>query len=206
MKLLILGATGRVGKEITASALADGHLVTVLVRQPDNLDIDSANLTILQGDACAEQDVHKAVQGADAIISALGTDGGSVLTVNMRFMLDAMKQHGIKRIITIGTAGILDSSEHPGLLRFEAPDSRRSSTRAAEEHRKAWELLAGSGLDWTIVCPTYLPLGDRTGVYRYQQDRLPEGGMSISVADTADFAYRQLLDDAQVGKRVGIAY
>ncbi|QMV40956.1 NAD(P)-dependent oxidoreductase [Cohnella cholangitidis] len=206
MKLLILGATGRVGKEITANALSDGHLVTVLVRDPNKINDSSDRLTILQGDACSEQDVISAIQGANAVICALGTDGGSVLTDNVRLLISAMRKYAVKRVITIGTAGILDSREHPGLLRYEAPDSRRTSTRAAEEHRKAWELLSGSGLEWTIVCPTYLPLGERTGIYRIEQNRLPDGGMSISVSDTADFAYRQLQSAEHVGKRVGIAY
>lgn len=207
MKLLILGATGRVGKEITRLALADGHHTTVLVRNPEKLDFDSdAGLTILQGDACVEKDVYQAVEGADAVISALSTDGGTVLTDSMPLLIAAMKSCAVQRMITVGTAGILQSREHPSMLHYETPDSRRSSIRAAEEHRKAWELLAESGLDWTVACPTYLPTGERTGVYRVERSYLPDGGMSISTLDTADFVYKQLFSKEFVGARVGIAY
>ncbi|MBW7477064.1 NAD(P)H-binding protein [Paenibacillus oenotherae] len=206
MKLLLLGATGRVGKEVAAQAIEDGHQVTLLVRSPEKLDNSFSGATVVHGDACVEKDLFRAVLGMDAVISALSTDGGSVLTDSTPLLIAAMHACAVKRVITIGTAGILDSRRHPGLLRYETPDSRRSSTRAAEEHRRVWELLSASGLDWTIVCPTYLPLGDRTGVYRVERDCLPLDGLSISVADTAQFAYKQLWDNSYIGARAGIAY
>ncbi|KAF6618583.1 NAD(P)H-binding protein, partial [Paenibacillus sp. EKM208P] len=79
-------------------------------------------------------------------------------------------------------------------------------TRAAEEHRRVYELLRESALDWTIVCPTYLPDGARTGIYRVEKDFLPEGGSQINTADTADFTYRQCKSYEFVRTRVGIAY
>ncbi|MEI7028037.1 NAD(P)-dependent oxidoreductase [Paenibacillus sp. y28] len=206
MKLLIFGAAGRVGRELAARAAADGHLTTAFVRNPGKMSLQAPNLTIIQGDACEKHDVWQAVQGKDAVISALSTDGGSVLTIFTPMLIAAMKAHGIKRVVTIGTAGILDSREHTGLLRYETPDSRRSSTRAAEEHRRAWEQLAGSGLEWTVVCPTYLPAGERTGIYRVERDYLPFGGTSISVGDTAEFAYDELAAKQFIGARVGLAY
>ncbi|MER2259864.1 MAG: NAD(P)H-binding protein, partial [Priestia megaterium] len=67
-------------------------------------------------------------------------------------------------------------------------------------------LLQQSGLDWTIVCPTYLPDGERLGNYRTERDFLPLDGSQISVPDTADFAYRLLQSDEFIKARVGIAY
>jgi putative NADH-flavin reductase len=206
LNILLLGATGRVGKEIAARALTVGHIVNALVRNPDAVIWDEGNLHIMQGDACNESDIRLAMQGTEAVISSLSTDGGTVLTESTPHLIAAMKEQSIRRIVTIGTAGILQSREYPELLRYESPDSRRSSTRAAEEHRHMWELLRVSGLDWTIVCPTYLPDGERLGLYRVERDFLPEGGQSISVPDTADFAYQQLFSRDYVGCRVGIAY
>ncbi|MBD0382014.1 NAD(P)-dependent oxidoreductase [Paenibacillus sedimenti] len=207
MRILILGATGRVGGKIFDKALADGHEVTTLVRDTNKLaGIFSENAIILQGNACCEKDVQNVLRDVELVISCLGTDGGTVLTESMPLVIQEMKSQGIKRIVTVGTAGILQSREHPGLLRYESPDSRRSSIRAAEEHRKAWELLAASGLDWTVVCPTYLPDGEPLGTYRVERDYLPDGGMSISVGDTADFTYKEALARGFVGCRVGLAY
>jgi putative NADH-flavin reductase len=207
MRILILGATGRVGRKIVDKALIEGHEVIALIRNPEKLaGVSSERLSILQGDTCREGDIQHAIRHVQMVISCLSTDGSTVLTESMPLIIKAMEAQSVRRIVTIGTAGILESREHAGLLRYETPDARRSSTRAAEEHRKAWELLAASGLSWTVVCPTYLPDGEPQGHYRVERDFLPEGGMSISVGDTAAFTYRVACEGEYVGCRVGIAY
>ncbi|MEC0229134.1 NAD(P)-dependent oxidoreductase [Paenibacillus alba] len=206
MRILLLGATGRVGQRIMERALMDKHEVTALVRNPNKVTLSSDQLTLLRGDVCHADVIHAAVSGMDVIISCLGTDGGTVLTEFTPLLIRAMQAHGVNRVVTVGTAGILQSREHAGLLRYEARDSRRSSTRAAEEHRRAWEMLAASGLRWTVVCPTYLPDGEPQGSFRAERDYLPEGGMSITVGDTAAFTYQVACADEYGECRVGLAY
>jgi putative NADH-flavin reductase len=206
MHILLLGATGRVGSQILDQALADGHSVSALVRNPEKIKAQADGFMLLQGDARILADLRLAIKDAGAVISCLGTDGGTVLTDSLPLLITVMQEKGIRRIITVGTAGILQSREYPDLLRYESPETKRSSTRAAEEHRKAWELLAASNLDWTVVCPTYLPDGERIGHYRFERDYLPDGGNSISVRDTAEFTYAQLQSDEFIDCRVGIAY
>ncbi|MGR6130263.1 NAD(P)-dependent oxidoreductase [Paenibacillus sp. SER-28] len=208
---LLLGATGRVGRYILDYALADGHAVTILVRSPDKLE-DYApgygnQLQIVQGDATNAEDVAQALKGgATTVISALNTDGTTTLSANIALLIRLMQEQSISRLITVGTAGILQSRTEPDLYRYESSETRRRSTRAAEEHRRVYELLRESALDWTIVCPTYLPDGERTGIYRVEKDFLPEGGSQITTADTADFTYRQCKSYEFVRTRVGIAY
>jgi uncharacterized protein len=69
-----------------------------------------------------------------------------------------------------------------------------------------WQLLCSSGLDWTLACPPALVDGERTGRYRRLIDRLPEGGVSISVEDVADFIVDALTTDEYRRARVGLAY
>ncbi|WP_342415258.1 SDR family oxidoreductase [Paenibacillus sp. FSL R10-2782] len=211
MNLLLLGATGRVGRFILEYALADGHTVTALVRSSDKLEAYKlrygTQLQIVEGDATHAEDVAQALEGrTTAVISALNTDGTTTLSVNMRLLIRLMQEQSVSRLITVGTAGILQSRTEPCLYRYESSETRRRSTRAAEEHRWVYELLRDSALDWTIVCPTYLPDGARTGIYRVEKDLLPEGGTQISTADTADFTYRQLSSTDFLHTRVGIAY
>ncbi|PNQ78603.1 NAD(P)-dependent oxidoreductase [Paenibacillus sp. F4] len=211
MNLLLLGATGRVGRYILDYALADGHAVTVLVRSPDKLE-DYApgygnQLQIVQGDATNAEEVAQALKGgATVVISSLNTDGTTTLSVSIGLLIRLMQEQSISRLITVGTAGILQSRTEPDLYRYESSETRRRSTRAAEEHRRVYELLRESALDWTIVCPTYLPDGARTGIYRVEKDFLPEGGSQITTADTADFTYRQWNSYEFIRTRVGIAY
>ncbi|PKH10828.1 NAD(P)-dependent oxidoreductase [Planomicrobium sp. MB-3u-38] len=204
MKLAIFGATGRVGSEILKRALADGHQVTALQRSP-KLD-KHPNLETVFGNVREGKDIERVITGADAVFSALGTDKTTTLTDALPFIIESMERHGINRIITIGTAGILDSRLEEGKLRYQGGDSNRKMTFAAEEHEKAFRLLEQSNLEWTIVCPTYLPDGEAKGGYRVEKDFLPEGGKEISTGDTGEFAYRQLEESTFVRSRVGIAY
>jgi uncharacterized protein len=206
MNILILGATGRVGSQIVTYALHDRHHVTVLVRTPEKIQIHSENLTIIQGNVLNKADIVRAMHGIDVVISALNTDGTNTLSESMPLIIKAMENEGIQRIITIGTAGILQSRTTPTVLRYQSTESKRKSTRAAEEHHRVYDMLKQSALDWTIVCPTYLPIGERVGKYRIERDFLPEDGVEISVPDTAEFAFSLIKTSDYIKSRVGIAY
>ena len=205
MNITIFGASGRVGSEFLRRALDDGHQVTALVRNTGKLP-PHENLTIVQGDVRQAGDVHKVIRGADAIFSAIGTDKTTTLTDAIPLILESMQDHNVKRIVTIGTAGILQSRTNPELYRFQSTESKRRLTFAAEEHAKVYEQLAASDLSWTIVCPTYLPDGQASGNWRTEEDFLPKDGAEITVGDTAWFAYQELLGCKHIGHRVGIAY
>ena len=206
LRILVLGATGRVGSHIVSLALRDEHSVTALVRTPNKLNLNDENLQIVQGNILKKQDIENVMENIDIVISALNTDGTNTLTKSMLLILEAMEKHHVKRIITIGTAGILQSRLTPSILRYQSSESKRKTTFAAEEHHNVYHLLKKSDTDWTIVCPTYLPDGKYTGTYRIEQDFLPDGGREISVADTAEFAYQQIQSNEYVKSRVGIAY
>ncbi|WP_332633955.1 NAD(P)-dependent oxidoreductase [Halalkalibacter flavus] len=206
MNILLLGATGRVGSHILTYALYDRHHVTVLVRTPEKIQINNENLTIIQGNVINKDDIVHAMHGSDVVISALNTDGTTTLSESMPLIIEAMENEGIKRIITIGTAGILQSRTTPNSLRYQSSESKRKSTRAAEEHHKVYDMLKQSTLEWTIVCPTYLPDGERIGKYRIERNFLPEDGVEISVPDTAEFTFRQINTNDYIKSRVGIAY
>ena len=205
MKIALFGATGRVGNEVLKQALAAGYEVIALVRSPEKL-AENNNLTIIQGDVRDGAAVSHAISGVDVVFSALGTDKTTTLTEAVPHMIEAMKDGGISRIITIGTAGILQSRIEPEKLRYEAGDTNRRLTFAAEEHHKVYDMLRQSGLKWTIVCPTYLPDGAAVGNYRTEQDLLPEDGKKITVGDAASFAYQALVEGNHIGFRVGISY
>ncbi|WP_040285416.1 NAD(P)-dependent oxidoreductase [Sporosarcina koreensis] len=205
MRIAMFGGTGRVGSLMLAALLEDGHTVTALVRDPGRLKAHP-HLTVVQGDVKQKQDAQKTIEGADCVVSALGTDKSTTLSEAVPHMIAGMEQEGIRRILTIGTAGILNSRLTPGALRYNGGDSNRKLTAAAEEHHAAYSALAASSLDWTIVCPTYLPDGSETGVYRVMDDWLPPDGRQISTGDTAHFAVRELIEGKHAGHRVGIAY
>ncbi|MEH7305821.1 NAD(P)-dependent oxidoreductase [Neobacillus drentensis] len=206
MNICLFGATGRVGTIILEHARSNQHSVLALVRDRRKLTISKDGLHIIEGNVLNETDIANSLMGSDVVISALNTAGTTTLSESMPFIIKHMKEQGILRIVTIGTAGILQARSAPHLYRFQSSESKRKSTRDAEEHLRAYLLLKDSGLDWTVVCPTYLPVGERIGHYRYEKDFLPDHPSSISIYDTADFAFGQLFSNQFIGSRVGLTY
>ncbi|MBX0357224.1 NAD(P)-dependent oxidoreductase [Halobacillus sp. Nhm2S1] len=206
MKLAVFGGTGRVGSEIVRLALGDGLEVKALVRDEKQAMEVIPGVEFVIGNAKNEEDVKKTIASCDAVISALNTDKTDTLSKSSLLIVKAMKEEGIKRIVTIGTAGILNSRFEKGKYRYQTNESKRKKTFAAEEHVKVYEALQKSQLDWTIICPTYLPDGERHGNIRFERDLLPEDGKKITVADTAFFAYEELKKKEFLAHRVGICY
>lgn len=204
MKIALFGATGRVGHRVLKIALDQGHSVTALVRSPEKLT-EHNKLTVIEGDVRTEGDVINTISGMDVVLSALGTSKDT-LTESIPHIINAMNKTNIVRILTIGTAGILESRIESGKLRYQEKNTFRRSTYDVEEHHEAYNILKKSGLDWTIVCPTYLPDGDAEGSYRLERDYLPADGKQISVGDTAAFSLNELIASDYVGSRVGITY
>ncbi|MGY4690505.1 NAD(P)-dependent oxidoreductase [Salibacterium sp. K-3] len=206
MIISLFGATGRVGNRLLAMLLRDGHHVKVLVRSPEKLENHPA-LEIINGNVLSDTDVKTAVPGADIVVSTLGTDKQNTLQRSFPGIIEAMKKEDIKRFIATGTAGILNARHNPSIFRFESNESKRRSTTAARDHAEAYRLLQQSSLNWTIVCPTYLPDGEASGRFRTEADVLPEEGSSITTGDTALFLYQLIKGEASFFRlRAGLAY
>jgi putative NADH-flavin reductase len=152
--------------------------------------------------------VRAAIEGADAVLSALGgaglTNPGNTLSEGMRVIVQEMTRAGVVRVLAVAGSGVLDGSD--GRLRSEAPGFPQIYAAITREHLGTWEALRSSPLDWTLVCCPDLVEGELTGNYRVSPDTLPKGGKSISVEDTADFMLRQLGPTQYSRRRVGIAY
>ncbi|TDL80803.1 NAD(P)-dependent oxidoreductase [Peribacillus frigoritolerans] len=206
MKIALFGGTGRVGRAFLEQALNEGHNVRLLVRDPSKIENIDKNAEMIKGNARNLQSIEKTVSGCDAVVSCLGTDGDDTLTVAVPLIVQAIKNENINRVITIGTAGILQAKSNPDLYRFQSNESKRTLTRAANEHLNVYQTLKESNLQWTIVCPTYLPDGELTKKYRFEENYLPEHGKQISAEDTGYFTYQVLIEKSFIRKRVGLAY
>ncbi|MED0992077.1 NAD(P)-dependent oxidoreductase [Bacillus nitratireducens] len=206
MKVCILGATGRVGSHILKLALHDSYEATVLVRDLSKVEIEHERLHIIEGNVLNENDIKEAVKGCDFVISTLGTDGNGTLAKSLPIIIKCMEKEGIKKIVTIGTAGILQARTNPSIYRFQSNESKRKTTTAAEDHLAAYVALENSKLCWTVVCPTHLINGDETGLYRTEKDMLPTDGSKITVGDTAHFTWSLRNKSLYEKNRVGISY
>ncbi|WP_324756971.1 NAD(P)-dependent oxidoreductase [Haloarcula sp. GH36] len=204
MDILLFGATGRSGSRFLELALADGHPVTAFTRDPSELP---SGVSVVEGDATDSDAVAAAVPDHDAVVSALGpTDGddSAVLTDGVRNVVDAMEATGVARLVAVGAAGVLQAT--PRHLRLDTPEFPARLRDIAAAHRAAYEAIRASKLDWTLVCPPFMPDGEPTNHYRTTAEYLPDGGQSVSSGDVAACVYETLIEDRHYRERVGIAY
>ena len=113
MKLTIIAATGGVGRELLEQAVAAGHDVTTVVRNPQRLPAAlraTGQVRVVSADMAAPDPaaLEAAVAGADAVLSGLGphsnADAG-IAAVGTRAIVAAMKAAGVRRNHQMAQAG-----------------------------------------------------------------------------------------------------
>lgn len=207
MNMALFGATGRLGSQVLQQALEYGYTVNALVRDPAKLTLQHPNLSVHLGNAFNLQDVLAVVQGQKVVVSTLG--GGiqpetlQVLSQGLSNISSAMHTSGIRRIVAIGSAGILQYDADT--LRRDQPSYPAMFKTVSQAHLEAYKILQPSSLDWTLVCPPNMLDGAMSGQYRVLAEYIPEGGMQITTGDVAHFMLQELEQGAFVNKRVGIA-
>ena len=104
MKLIIFGATGTLGRHIVEQALAQGDKVSAFARDPSVLNMTHQDLHPVAGDVLDRRLVADAVKDHDAVLISLGAGlRGGVRSVGTQNVIDAMKQHGVKRLVCLST-------------------------------------------------------------------------------------------------------
>lgn len=206
MNLLIFGATGATGSELVKQALAQGHRVRAFVRNPDKVDMADPNLKLVKGDITDAAAVEEAVQGQDAVLSALGSSSlkkNPGLTEGIRTIVQAMEKHSGQRLIYESSLGVGDSRERINFV-FRSIIIPLVLRNAIADHESKEQIIKQSSLDWVIVRPAGLTNGAYTGQYRHG-DTI-QYGANISRADVADFMLKQVSNSVYLHKTPGVSY
>jgi putative NADH-flavin reductase len=198
MKLTLLGATGPTGRQILEQALDAGHEVTVLVRSLDRLPTSARDRVsaAMTGDATRTADVERALEGSEAVLSALGSGNdfnSDIASRAARALIPAAKATGTERVIVLSALGSGTTATQAGLM--PRLFGRLLMSTVMADKSVADELIRASGLDWTLVRPAVLTNGPRTGSYRAVTAPGRKVGDRISRADVADFMLRAADDD-----------
>lgn len=209
MKILVLGATGLTGGEVVGQALARGHETTAFVRDASRLDPGGRSPAVVEGDVADYGSVERAVEGQEAVVSALGAPDlkrNPRLTEGIRNVVRAAEGGGVWRLVYESALGAGDSRERVGPL-FRYVIGGAILRNALADHEEKERIVMASRLGWTIVRPAGLTRGPRTGVYRTGlnlRDRFPRD--RISRADVADFMLDLLTSDEYLRRTPAILY
>ena len=208
MNVAIFGATGMTGRFVLEEALARGHKVTALVRNPDKLEVDDENLEIITGDVLEADAVEKAIIDQDAVISVLGAGirRTTLRTDGTRTIVEAMQRQGVRRLVSMSIFGLGDSAKKWPLYwrLLVKPLILRTAYR---DHGGQETIVAGSDLDWTLTRPVSLRDVEPTG--RYQDGpaaAMDKITLKIGLTDFARFTLDQLESDKYLHRRPGISY
>lgn len=159
MKILLLGATGRTGKQIIEAAIQKGFEISAIARNPQKLE--KFKIDITAGTPYDYETVEKAIEGCDAVINTLNVSRKSdnpwaalaaprdLISKAASNTMKAMTKSGIKRFIALSTIGAGRSwKKIPFILKLIVSISNMRP--AFRDHGKQEEILESSDMDYTI--------------------------------------------------------
>jgi putative NADH-flavin reductase len=212
MQLTIFGASGGTGRRLVEQALAAGHTVTAVVRDPARLPVRHDRLKLVAADVLDPEAITPAVADADAVLSALGPrssrNRSSITSAGTASILAAMRTAGSSRLVVVSAAPVA-SDDHGTTLPYRLlvkPLLRGLLGGLYADLAVMEETVRRSGLAWTILRPPQLTDGPRTGSYRQATDANLRGGYRISRADLADAILAALEDPDSVKATITIGY
>lgn len=135
--ILVLGATGVVGGEVTRQLIGAGHRPRLLVRDPARAREHAADAEIVQGDLAVPASLGGAFAGVDALFLMSGTHGGIDAALELN-AIEAARAAGVRHVVKLSVVGA------------EAPFDTFGRQHAEVEAR-----LRESGLAWTMLRPHF---------------------------------------------------
>ncbi|MEV4440906.1 NAD(P)H-binding protein [Streptomyces sp. NPDC049577] len=200
MRITVFGAAGNVGSRVVTEALARGHEVTAVVRDPARFRELPAGARPRVGDATDADGVAAAAAGQDLLIGATRPAPGSeaALVAAAGALLAGAARTGV-RLLVVGGAGSLTVPGSGGTAVADDPQYVPTAWRdIALACVAQWETCrADTDADWAYLCPpALLEPGRRTGTYRLGGGELlldADGTSAISMEDLAV----ALLDEAE---------
>lgn len=225
-KMVVYGASGRVGSRIVTEALDRGYAVTDVGRTPSSITARHERLTVVQGDVTDTNSVIDIVAGHDVVVSAVGganpDSDDPMLSIPRQAtgaLVDALRDLGqdAPRMFVIGGARTTLDRE-PGVPYFELEDAGRVTeiegaavTVSMIGHAMALDYLGSiDDIEWTFVAPPLsLNPGARTGEFRVGPGvvmRDADGQNAVSMEDLAVAIIDEIEEPQFIRSRMTAAY
>jgi putative NADH-flavin reductase len=195
MKIAVIGANGHTGRIVVRDALSSGHEVIAVARTHEPLETEEHNLTKARADVRDPDALTRALDGANAVVSALGVGTSraptDVYSTGVRNTLAAMRSSGATKLAVISAVPAAPWAEQPTLQRRIAlPILQRMFGATYDDMRRMEAILHDTTqLDWISLRPPRLVNKQPKGAYRIDTRPLAKT-RAITYGDLA----RALLD------------
>jgi uncharacterized protein YbjT (DUF2867 family) len=154
--------------------------------------------------------VAAAVQGQDAVLSAIGPAAGSkpgtLISTGTKHIVAAMQQHGVKRLVFESGLMVGDARGMNLGKRLLIAFFRRLNQALFEDKVVAEKTVRDSGLAWLIVRPPNLKHVPARGGYHVGENLNVNLMAGLSHADVADFMVKALGEPARTQQILDISY
>ncbi|XP_066301712.1 flavin reductase (NADPH)-like [Branchiostoma lanceolatum] len=216
MRLAVFGASGPTGVEVVQQALARGHDVTALVRDPDKMAglVPNKELKIEKIDLSSADTVEPHLQDKDIVLSCLGSSiwswsAVSFYTDSMKVIVTAMRKNKVKRLLCVTSWYTEDDPSHPPPFLIRWVVIPLFLGRILYNMAQMEQYLQGcEDINFTAVRPPMLTMGPVTDMeFRTEEgqqvcEREGVGGMCR--ADVARFMLSTMASEDWVRKCVAV--
>ena len=203
MTIAVFGGTGKTGRLVVAQALAAGHRVKVLARDPDKIP-GAFGLEFVKGDVLDGGKVMATLTGCEAAVIALGVVKNGPTDVCSRateLVLQAATKTKTATVVAISSLGVGDSkNDIPWFFKVIVALLLKKVFADKEVQE---ELLQISPVQWVILRPSGLVDTPASGTAitgtgpmaeGFPPGRIPQG--RVSRADVAQVALKAIADSA----------
>ncbi len=201
IKIAVFGGGGRTGKYLITQLIEKGYSIKVLLRNPENFEIKSPLIQIVQGDAIDFTIVSSLIDGCQAVISTIGQRPGEPLVAERatRNILNAMSYYGVMRYILVAGVNIDTPFDNKGPETIIATNWMKSNFPIIQEDRqKAYTLLVESNINWTLVRVPFINFNSGRGDVSVNLDDCL--GNKIDAGNIAVFLIKQLSEETYFNK------
>jgi putative NADH-flavin reductase len=211
MKLAVFGANGPTGRLLTQLALDEDHDVVAFTRRPDAFPIEHRRLEVAAGDVHDAAVVAAAIDGTEAVVSALGVPFAktpiTVYSDGAANIMAGLHAAGIKRLVCVTSSAVGPHPEPLGGFIFEKIMQpyvvNKLGKTVYDDMRRMEAAVSDSDLAWTIVRPSGLFEAPTVSAYSIAIDHI--GYRFTSRIDLADCLLRQALGDTYLRSTIAVA-